>query len=103
MLSYEQESQSSCSDAITPGMKMPNEGRFQAAITRSKRIISDPAQNSIGNSTPKYSDAKANLQQALLNRKKSVFNLNMVSGIGRSPKNFLIPEVDAIKENESES
>lgn len=38
-----------------------------------------------------------------MKRKKSVFSVNTVSGIGKSPKNLIIPQMDEIKENDSEN
>ncbi|CAD8200380.1 unnamed protein product [Paramecium pentaurelia] len=96
-LVYEQESISSSAD-VSPCFNMQNDGRFQAAVSKSKRIINEP--QSQGSITSKLVDVRSNLHQALQNRKQSIFNLNFSSGLGRSPKSMLLCQTDYIKEDE---
>ncbi|CAD8070740.1 unnamed protein product [Paramecium sonneborni] len=96
LLVFDQDSITSNGDP-SPCNKIQIDG-FQAAVQKSKRLISDsPIQQS---TNAKLQDTKQSLHQALQNRKQSFFNLNIPSNIGKSPKNLLIHKVDVIKEDE---
>ncbi|CAD8093901.1 unnamed protein product [Paramecium primaurelia] len=96
-LIYEQESLSSCVDP-SPCNKFQNDGGFQAAVLKSKRLISETSIQLSSNA--KLQDTKSSLHHALQSRKQSIINLNIPSNIGKSPRNLLIPKVAIIKENE---
>ncbi|CAD8090681.1 unnamed protein product [Paramecium sonneborni] len=95
-LAFEQDSISSNGDP-TPCNKIQIDG-FQAAVQKSKRLINDPPIQLSSNA--KFQDTKQSLHQALQNRKQSIFNLNIPTNFGKSPKSLLIPKEDVIKENE---
>ncbi|CAD8116561.1 unnamed protein product [Paramecium sonneborni] len=95
---YEQESFSSSADC-SPCLKVENEGKFSAAVSKSKKLINIDQQPQVIN-TSKLIEVRANLHQALQNRKQSIFNLNISSGLGRSPKSMIICQKDCIKESD---